>query len=130
MAEKMDISTDGTDPATWDPDLDGVIAAPKSHDVIYEDDFIRIVSVTVPPGMVQEPHHHRYPSVFVVDRPVKLRDFHGATHEEILRPNRDNIEYPFVRKSPPQGLHYVENVDTQVFHATRIEYKRGFPPGR
>ena len=125
----MNISTDGTDPATWDPALDGVVAAPESHAVIYEDDFIRIVSVTVPPGMVQQAHHHRHPSVFVVDRPVKLRDFDGATDQEIPRPNRDNVEFPVARQSAPQGLHYVENVDTKVFHATRIEYKHGFPTG-
>lgn len=124
----MDISTDGTDPATWDPALDGVIAAPESHTVVYEDDSIRIISVTVPPGMVQQPHHHPYPSVFVIDRPVKLRDFDGATHQEIPRPDRSHLAYPTVRKGPPQGLHYVENIDTTVFHATRIEYKRGFTP--
>ena len=30
-------------------------------------------------------------------------------------------------KFPPQPLHYVENIDT--FHATRIEFKQGFPAG-
>jgi hypothetical protein len=29
----------------------------------------------------------------------------------------------------PQPLHYVENVDTQTFHATRVEFKKGFPTG-
>ena len=35
------ISMDGTDPATWDPALDGVFAAPENHSVLYEDDAIR-----------------------------------------------------------------------------------------
>jgi hypothetical protein len=26
-----------------------------------------------------------------------------------------------------QPLHYVENLDTKPFHATRIEFKQGFP---
>ena len=44
----MAISMDGSDPATWDPALDGVLAAPENHQVLYEDDVIRVISVTIP----------------------------------------------------------------------------------
>ena len=43
----MAISMDGSDPATWDPALDGVLAAPENHQVLYEDDVIRVISVTI-----------------------------------------------------------------------------------
>ncbi len=46
----IEISMDGSDPATWDPALDGVLAAPENHTVLYEDDSIRVISVTVAPG--------------------------------------------------------------------------------
>jgi hypothetical protein len=29
------LSMDGTDPATWDPTLDGVLAEPENHTVLY-----------------------------------------------------------------------------------------------
>ena len=66
----MAVSMDGSDPATWDPALDAVPAAPENHKVLYEDDVIRVVSVSIAPGKTEKPHHHRFPSVFVIDRMV------------------------------------------------------------
>ena len=123
------ISMDGTDPATWDPALDGVLAARENHAVLYEDDAIRVISVSIAAGAIEKPHHHRLPAVFVVDRLVRLRDFNGATGEEIPLPIPKEVEFPITLKFLPQPLHYVENLDTTPFHATRIEFKRGFPIG-
>jgi hypothetical protein len=123
------ISMDGSDPATWDQALDGVLAAPENHVVLYEDDTIRVISVSIAPGETEKPHHHRLPSVFVVDRLVRLRDFAGATGKEIPLPIPKEVEFPIVLKFLPQPLHYVENLDASPFHATRIEFKHGFPTG-
>ena len=65
------LSMDGTDPATWDPALDGVLAAPENHKVLYEDEAIRVISVSIAPGAIEKPHHHCLPAVFVVDRLVR-----------------------------------------------------------
>ena len=51
------ISMDGTDPTTWDPALDGVLAAPENHAVLYEDDAIRVISVSIAAGAIEKPHH-------------------------------------------------------------------------
>jgi hypothetical protein len=123
------LSMDGSDPVTWDPSLDGVLAAPENHAILYEDDEIRVISVSIAPGEIEKPHHHRLPSIFVVDRLVKLRDFNGATGEEIALPIPKDVEFPVTLKFLPQPLHYVENLDTRPFHATRIEFKKGFPQG-
>ena len=125
----MAISMDGSDPATWDPALDAVSAAPENHKVLYEDDVIRVVSVSIAPGKTEKPHHHRFPSVFVIDRMVQVRDFNGVTNEEIPLPLPKDVEFPITVKFLPQPLHYVENVDTKPFHATRVEFKKGFPTG-
>ena len=121
------LSMDGTDPADWDAALDGVLAAPENHTVVYEDEAIRVISVTIAPGAVEKPHHHRLPAIFVIDRLVKLRDFNGATREEIPLPIPEDAPLPITARFLPQPLHYVENFDTGPFHATRIEFKRGFP---
>ena len=34
-----------TDPSTWDPALDAVIAAPKHHKVLFENDRLRVLDV-------------------------------------------------------------------------------------
>jgi hypothetical protein len=119
----------GTDPANWDPALDGVLAAPENHTVLYEDDAVRVISVSIAPGAIEKPHHHRLPAVFIVDRLVRLRDFNGSTREEIPLPIPKDAPLPITAKFLPQPLHYVENLDTRPFHATRIEFKLGFPTG-
>jgi hypothetical protein len=121
------LSMDGTDPATWDPALDGVLAAPENHKVLYEDEAIRVISVSIAPGAIEKPHYHCLPAVFVVDRLVSVRDFNGATGEEIPLPIPKDAPLPITAKFLPQPLHYVENLDTRPFHATRIEFKHGFP---
>ena len=120
----MPISMDGSDPSTWDPALDAVVAAPENHKVLYEDDVIRVISVSVPAGATEKPHHHRFPSVFVIDRMVKVRDFNGVTGKEIPLPLPKELDFPVTVKFLPQPLHYVENVDTKAFHATRVEFKK------
>ena len=65
--------------------------------------------------------------MFIVDRLVRLRDFDGATGKEIPLPIPKQVEFPITLKFLPQPLHYVENLDSTPFHATRIEFKRGFP---
>lgn len=49
------------------PAQDGVAAAPENHRVIFENDDIRVLDVLVRPGEREVLHHHRWPSVFVVD---------------------------------------------------------------
>jgi hypothetical protein len=118
-----------SDPTGWDPALDAVAAAPENHQVLYEDDVVRVLSVSVPAGVRERPHHHRWPSVFVVDRLARVRDHDGVTGNEIPLPLPDKLEFPVTLKFPPQPLHFVENIDDQPFHATRVEFKRGFPSG-
>ena len=120
------ISMDGTDPATWDPKLDGLSAAPDNHRLLFEDDYIRVLSVSIKPGEKEPVHHHRWPSVFVIDRLVKVRDF-DASGKEIPLPIPDKFELPLTVKFPPQPAHSVRNDDSVPFHATRVEFKLGFP---
>jgi hypothetical protein len=123
----MAYETDAADPAGWDPALDAVIAAPRNHSVLYEDDVVRVLAVSVAPGETEKPHHHRWPSVMIFDRTAKIRDFDGATGVENMLPPREDLPLPLTIKFPPQGLHYVRNCDTVPIHATRIEFKLGFP---
>ena len=121
-----------SDPKTWQPELDAVIVAPENHVVLHEDEFIRVLSVRLPAGETEKPHHHRFPSVMIIDRGIMARDFDGVTHQEIKRssPGRGEPLLPIVIRLPPQELHYIENLDTKAFHGIRIEFKKGFPTER
>lgn len=117
---------DVNDPQTWNPALDAVVAAPDNHQVLYEDDNIRVISVSIAPGAIEKPHHHRWPSVFVIDRMVKkARDF-DANGNQIPLPVPTEFDPPLIAKMPPQPVHYVANDDSCAFHGTRIEFKRGY----
>jgi len=56
------------DPSTWDLALDAVVAAPKHHKVIFENERLRVLEVTLEPNDEEPTHHHRWPSVFVFDQ--------------------------------------------------------------
>ena len=38
------------DPSTWDPALDAVVAAPKHHKVVFENERLRVLEVTLEPN--------------------------------------------------------------------------------
>jgi hypothetical protein len=50
--------------------LDAIVAAPKNHKVLYENDHVRILEVTVQPGEIENMHHHPCASVFAHDAPM------------------------------------------------------------
>ena len=56
----------GQDKSGFRDGHDAVQAAPASHRVVFENAFIRVVYVTLPPAGSSEPMHtHRWPSVFL-----------------------------------------------------------------
>jgi hypothetical protein len=61
------------DPSTWDPALDAVVAAPKHHKVIFENERLRVLEVTLEPNDEEPIHHHRWPSVFVFDQEMSCK---------------------------------------------------------
>jgi len=78
-------------PASWDPALDAVIAAPKHHKVLFENGQLRVLEITLEPNDEEPVHHHRWPSVFVFDQVQgPVHDF--APDGTQLPPNRDVIK--------------------------------------
>ena len=132
-AEQLPISTDGSDPKTWDSKTDGPLAAPENHKVIFENDNIRIMSVTVLPGAKEPYHSHLRCSVLVYDSPAQSRDYDakGNLSPRVslaaipwLGPDASNRP-PLVFVQPPQAPHSIVNNDTHALHLTRIELKNG-----
>jgi hypothetical protein len=112
---------------TWDhPDaLDAVVAAPRSHRVVFENDLVRVLEVSVEPGEHEPEHTHRWPSVMVTDERARIRYFVG---DELIFESPDPLpDGPTPRASwlDPEGPHSVENIDTVRLHALRFELKQG-----
>ncbi len=119
-----------SDPAMWDPALDAVTAAPAHHKVVFENDQMRVLEVTLEPGDEEPLHHHRWPSVFVFDQ------VQGPVHDiapdgSQLPPNRDVMRALakwdgkgcLVAEMAPQPLGRVLNASGKTVHGIRVEMK-------
>jgi hypothetical protein len=81
----IDTHTD-LDPSNWDPAFDAVAAAPRHHKVIFENEQLRVLEVTLEPNDEDPIHHHRWPSVFVSDQVQgTVHDFPPAALDNIAR---------------------------------------------
>jgi quercetin dioxygenase-like cupin family protein len=122
-ASKVPLSTDGTDPKTWDPQTFAPQAAPGNHKVVFEDADMRVMSVTVPRGSEEPYHAHPYYSILLLDEPAKIvdRDINGNKAPDVML---DKIDRPFIFVQPPQALHSIKNLDVKDAHLIRIEFKR------
>ena len=121
---------DATDPSTWDPDLDAVKSAPKHHRVIFENDNLRVLEVALEPGDEEPVHHHRWPSVFVLDRlPSPIHTF--APDGSQPPPDPDAVLFRkewdgtgcIVAHLAPQPAGSVVNASGETLHGIRIEMK-------
>jgi len=119
-----------SDPRTWDPGLDAVIAAPRHHRVLFENDSLRVLEVTLESNDEEPLHHHRWPSVFVFDQ------VSGPIHDIApdgtrLPPNRDVMQAIqawdgkgcLIVNMAPQGLGRVHNESGKTVHGIRVEMK-------
>ena len=48
----------------WPPELDAVIAAPKHHRLVFENDQVRVLDTRIPVGDTVPVHTHRWPAVY------------------------------------------------------------------
>jgi hypothetical protein len=82
-------------PADWPKDKDALIAAPRNHKILLENDRVRVLDVTVAPGEVEAVHSHRWPSVLYF---MAAGDFidRDSTRGAALRrePERDHHPSP------------------------------------
>lgn len=126
----MSLDQPNSDPSTWDPDYDAVAAAPKNHKVLFENDKVRVLEVILEADEEEPLHHHRWPSVFVLDQ------VEGPVHDvapdgTVLPPNRDVMQALqswdgngcLVVNMAPQPLGRVQNASGKPVHGIRIEMK-------
>ena len=114
-------------PESWSANQDALKAAPKNHRVLLENAELRVLLVTLQPGEREPLHHHRWPSIMIINALPKMIDYDKAGKEIPLPPMPEKLELPLVLRLPPQPLHSIHDVDTKPFQAIRIEYKKGYP---
>lgn len=118
----------------WPDSLDAVKAAPDSHKVLFENDKIRILEVTVDPYGFEPMHTHRYPSVM-------FGPGNDTSHYDIIyyKYDYDSIKHVYYASDSihqrsggagtgehfmkPEGPHRIKNLSNVRFIAFGVEFK-------
>ena len=104
-------------------DLDGVVAAPDHHTVIFENDAVRVLETIVRAGDITPLHTHLAPTVLYVVSGSHFirRDEHGATVVD-TRANPDFV-LPRVLYSASIPRHTLENSGSDDLVVIGVELK-------
>lgn len=114
-------------PWIWPASFDAVVAASKNHKVLFENDRVRVLEVTVFAHANENVHTHANPSVFIrpVDCKVDLRYWDGKGHVLFdTRVAKESPPYQIASWSPgPEPPHAVENLSDSSCTFYRVELK-------
>ena len=110
----------------WPGKLDGVKVAPETHKVIFENEHVRVLEVTIPPHSKEPVHTHCLPSTLYIERIGDM--IVGAPDGKILFDSRQMKESekqraPFVLWTPAEPPHSDENPDDSPIKIIQIEHK-------
>lgn len=121
----------------WPDNLDAVRAAPNSHKVLFENDNVRILEVTVDPYGFEPMHTHRYSSIM-------FGPSNDSSRYDIIyyRYDYDSLKHTYFAKDSslqhggnqtggsakghfmsPEGPHRIRNLSNVRIVAFRVEFK-------
>ena len=104
-------------------DVDGVVAAPEHHRVIFENDAVRVLETTIPSGETTPVHTHlaRTVNYVVSGSHFVRRDESGATMFDTR--SDPAFALPRVVYSPPTPRHTIENTGPDDLVVIGVELK-------
>ena len=97
-------------------DLDPLKVAADTHKLLFENRFVRVLEVRVPPGKTEPMHQHGNRVV------VYLSDFNTRSTEKGGQPQDNLRKSGLVRWSDPV-IHQIENIGKTEGHVISIELK-------
>ncbi len=103
----------------WHKKYDAVNAAPNSHKILLENEKVRVIEVVIKAGEKEPMHHHKWPSIMIVDKATNLRYYDKENKTIDIYNNEARVEW-----MDPELLHAVENISKKEYHAIRIEIKQ------
>ena len=105
----------------WTPENDALAAAPQNHKLLFENDDVRVLEVTVPPGVREPLHAHRYPSVLYYISAAHLQEYSPGV-PVVDRGHKNDGEVIFLPVGPPHQMENLEN--SKPLRAIRVELKK------
>lgn len=96
--------------------FDAVQAAPGTHKVIFENELVRVLEVSVPaPGTTIPMHHHRWPSFF-----LDWDTGGGSPHIRYHRPDGTVRDSPSTEEPSHPGQWSVQWMKPEPMHAIEV----------
>jgi hypothetical protein len=111
-------------PWPWPDSLDALVAAPDYHELVLENEHVRVIITHIPPGSSVPLHTHPWPGVanLVSASHFIRRDEHG----NVLLDSRKAgplPQTPFVQWLEPLPPHTVENIGDAEIRIYIVELK-------
>src|SRR5665811_1634608 len=108
---------------SWPPELDGVTAAPDHHEVLFENDRVRVVETIVKVGDTTPVHTHPRTVMYVVSGDQFIR--RGDTGRVMVdtREEGESFEMPPVIWSDGTPPHVIENPGSKDLIVIGVELK-------
>ncbi len=112
---------------------DSALAAPNNYHLLYEDDHVRLVEVTLRPGETEPMHGSPYPAVIAMDAisggpEPAVRYLDAKSPLNISGGNNagppPEFTSPSCATTGPRAPHSMKNNGTTPLHYYRIEFKR------
>jgi quercetin dioxygenase-like cupin family protein len=108
----------------WPDSFDAMVAAPEHHDVLLENERVRVLDSRIKPGDTVPVHTHRWPSVLYI---LGTSDFIRCDTEGNVvfdsSTKESSIEVGTVTWSPPLSAHSVHNVGETEIRVISVELK-------
>ncbi len=107
--------------------FDAVTAAPHSHQILLENETVRVLRVAIEAGATEPVHDHEWPSVMYFEQAQPITyisyELKDGLPVETGRMDAPAEALTGAASSPPEGLHAVHNRGTGTFLAVRVELK-------
>lgn len=109
----------------WPAELDALTAAPGNHQLMLENDSVRVLLTTIPVGATTPVHTHRWPSVeYILAATSFVRHDAGGNVLFDTRPAHAEPRVGDVLWSDPFPPHALENVGQSELRVIMIEIKK------
>jgi len=110
---------------SWPAELDALVAAPKHHVLLFENDAVRVFDTRIAPGDRTPLHTQRWPAVyFVVSTSAFIRRDAADCVTLDTRISPSGLEPGTAVWGEPQAAHSVENVGETELRVISVELKR------
>jgi len=116
------VEIDHHSPESWPESLDALIAAPRHHTLLIQNERVRVLQTLIPAGETTGVHTHRWPSVIhtLSFSHFIRRDEHGTILQDTRTSQAARPEFVW---SPPLPPHSIENVGSGEIRLILVELK-------